>query len=322
MELSEKYVYKVYEKRSFSLAASELFVSQPALSSMISRLEASLGFKIFDRSTNPISLTPKGRIYIDYLEEALQMEYDFRLKLDRIDSLGGSSISIGALCHSSYIILPPVCAEFSKRHPGTEITVNSGNARNFGSVTAAIKKHKLDLILTYRSDDPDLMSIPVINERLVIAINKNTNGSSDLLPLTFTRTEVLKGEFTKDKLITDFSVLKSLPIFTFSTVGNTFNRLISKFDKGYIPSKCNIKNAEHLAMHYEMLRCGIASVITSDIHIAHELFPEDEILYLVPECPEVYRTLNLIKRKNNEDDPLIDSFVDIVKDFCSKIRIT
>ena len=69
MELLEKYSYSVYSLGSFSAAAKELFISQPALSSAISRHEKNLGFAIFDRSVIPISLTPEGRIYVEYLEE-------------------------------------------------------------------------------------------------------------------------------------------------------------------------------------------------------------------------------------------------------------
>ena len=72
MESVAKYVYEVYKKGSFTRAAKELYISQPSLSTAISRLESDLGFLIFDRSTIPCSLTAEGRIYIDSLEEILE----------------------------------------------------------------------------------------------------------------------------------------------------------------------------------------------------------------------------------------------------------
>ena len=56
METTAKYAYQVYKKGSFSKAAKSLYISQPSLSSAISRLEGELGFRIFDRSTVPCSL--------------------------------------------------------------------------------------------------------------------------------------------------------------------------------------------------------------------------------------------------------------------------
>ena len=64
-----RYVYEIYRQKSFSKAAQALFITQPALSIAIGKLEASLGMPLFDRSTRPISLTPAGRIYLQTIEQ-------------------------------------------------------------------------------------------------------------------------------------------------------------------------------------------------------------------------------------------------------------
>lgn len=71
-----KYIYTVYRLKSFSLAAQELFLSQPAMSRAIKKAELELGAPIFNRKTIPISLTDEGKIYIDTIEKMLQMEQD------------------------------------------------------------------------------------------------------------------------------------------------------------------------------------------------------------------------------------------------------
>ena len=65
METIAKYAYEIYKKGSFTKAAKDLYISQPSLSAAISRLENDLGFRIFNRSTIPCSLTAEGRIYAD-----------------------------------------------------------------------------------------------------------------------------------------------------------------------------------------------------------------------------------------------------------------
>ena len=62
METIVKYAYEVYKKGNFTKVAKDLYISQPSLSTAISKLENDLGFRIFDRSTHPCSLTPQGRI--------------------------------------------------------------------------------------------------------------------------------------------------------------------------------------------------------------------------------------------------------------------
>lgn len=55
------YVYEVYKEQSFSKAAENLYISQPALSSMIKKIETKIGMPLFDRSTSPIQLTECGK---------------------------------------------------------------------------------------------------------------------------------------------------------------------------------------------------------------------------------------------------------------------
>jgi len=54
------YVYAVYLNQSFSKAAKALYISQPALSAAIKKVEVEVGTPLFDRGTNPISLTEAG----------------------------------------------------------------------------------------------------------------------------------------------------------------------------------------------------------------------------------------------------------------------
>ena len=53
---------------------NELYISQPALSAIILKLEDSLGTQIFDRSTKPISLTEAGEYYISCIEQIMNIE--------------------------------------------------------------------------------------------------------------------------------------------------------------------------------------------------------------------------------------------------------
>ena len=80
MELNENYVYHAYLSKSFTKAANILYISQPSLSAAIASKEKELGFRIFDRSTKPISLTREGEIYIEMLEGKIRCENDMRLR--------------------------------------------------------------------------------------------------------------------------------------------------------------------------------------------------------------------------------------------------
>ena len=70
----KEYIYAVYQEKSFSKAAKKLYVSQPWLSATIKKAEEELGLALFDRSTNPISLTEAGRYYIEKYEQITAIE--------------------------------------------------------------------------------------------------------------------------------------------------------------------------------------------------------------------------------------------------------
>ena len=66
-----KYVYAVYQEKSFSKAARKLQVSQPALSKMVRKVEKDIGVIIFDRSTIPVTVTREGAFYIKSIEDIM-----------------------------------------------------------------------------------------------------------------------------------------------------------------------------------------------------------------------------------------------------------
>ena len=59
------YVYEVYKTGSFSKAARNLYLTQPALSIAIKKEEQELGQPLFDRSTSRVTLTEAGKAYIE-----------------------------------------------------------------------------------------------------------------------------------------------------------------------------------------------------------------------------------------------------------------
>ena len=59
-----QYVLTVLKEGSFTGAAKKLYVSQPSLSQIIKADEANLGAPIFNRNTDPITLTPAGALYV------------------------------------------------------------------------------------------------------------------------------------------------------------------------------------------------------------------------------------------------------------------
>lgn len=77
------YVITVAESGSISAAARKLFLSQPALTKQISKLESQLGVKLFDRSKSPILLTEDGAVFLEFAIKYAELEKDMTKRLGR-----------------------------------------------------------------------------------------------------------------------------------------------------------------------------------------------------------------------------------------------
>ena len=90
------YVLKVAEYGSLTKAAAVLGVTQPALSSGLNGLEKELGYTIFHRRTTPITFTPEGKLYYEYVQRLQTMEADLSLRVENLHKDLDRSVSIGA----------------------------------------------------------------------------------------------------------------------------------------------------------------------------------------------------------------------------------
>lgn len=112
-----EYVYAVYQAKSFSKAAKELFISQPSLSASVKRIENKIGYPIFDRSTKPLQITEYGVQYIRTVEQMMSVKNEFVNYINDLGELKTGSLTIGGSSLFSSLILPPVLSEFGKKFP-------------------------------------------------------------------------------------------------------------------------------------------------------------------------------------------------------------
>ena len=106
---SFEYVYTVFQEGSFSKAAAKLYISQPALSAAIKKVETELyGVPLFNRGVNPVTLTPAGEFYIIAGLEISEIE-------DRIDAyfasaagVRGGTLNIGSSSYFCTYVLPGI----------------------------------------------------------------------------------------------------------------------------------------------------------------------------------------------------------------------
>lgn len=115
-----QYLIAVAEHRSFTRAASALYVSQPALSQQLSRLEHTLQIKLLERTPRDVRLTPAGRLYVAHATRALGELDGASRALHEFDDLSRGEVRIG-LIPPALVLIGPDLVAFNDRYPGVQL---------------------------------------------------------------------------------------------------------------------------------------------------------------------------------------------------------
>ena len=118
-----RYILTIAEQRSFSKAAETLFVSQPYLSKLVKNIEEELGAEIFDRSSSPLSLTPAGKCYVEYIKELLYSKQKLKFRIGEIAKHHAGRLIVGIPQTLGSYLLPYTLENFRKLYPKFEIIV-------------------------------------------------------------------------------------------------------------------------------------------------------------------------------------------------------
>lgn len=153
--LSSYYVFYIVAKTgNISAASKELFISQPAVSKSITKLESNLDTKLLVRSSRGVTLTREGSMLYDRLAEAFhsielgeeQLKYENKLEIEHI-TIGAST----TLC--KYILLPYL-KEFVREHPHIRISVA---CQSTYETIEALKEGTIDIGLVGESEPDDTL---------------------------------------------------------------------------------------------------------------------------------------------------------------------
>lgn len=120
-----KIFYYVVQKGSFTLAAEQLCITQPAVSQAIKTLESNLGNKLFVRAAKGVKLTKEGEVLYSYIKRGYEYillgETTFQKMLD----LENGEIRIGASDMTLQFYLLPYLEKFHEKYPKIKVKVTN-----------------------------------------------------------------------------------------------------------------------------------------------------------------------------------------------------
>lgn len=136
----------VVEKGSFSKAAEASHISRTALIQQINLLEEHLGFDLFSRSSKGTRLTPMGELFRTRTKEIMRLSADTISQCRALEDV--RQIRIGTLPNLPLTILAPICMEYHRLYPTTEIIFVERQATDY---LASFQNNEFDISADYMS---------------------------------------------------------------------------------------------------------------------------------------------------------------------------
>jgi DNA-binding transcriptional LysR family regulator len=114
---------RIVDRRSFSLAAEEVNITQPAASFQIRGLERDLKTTLLDRSRRDVVPTDAGQVLYDHAKVILDLVGQARVEIANLGDLMAGHVSVGASTGPGEHILPALITRFRERHPGVGVSL-------------------------------------------------------------------------------------------------------------------------------------------------------------------------------------------------------
>ena len=161
----------VAERNSFRQAANDLFISQPALSRRIDKLEEALGVKLFERTTRRVQLTNVGQAFLVNVRDALNGLEDAVLGVADLAAHRTGTVTLACVPSAVWHFLPDVLKRYTAQFPKIRVRVHDESAQDV-----------LNLVLTGEADfgicftgaeNPEINFQPIYVESYVLAMRRD-----------------------------------------------------------------------------------------------------------------------------------------------------
>lgn len=176
----EEYFLAIAQAGNISRAAQGLYLSQPALSNSLKRLEEDLGTQLFSRDTYPLQLTQAGELYYRYVRENQERERLLRQTLAQMEREPSGTVRIGLNFWRSSLVLPQVLPKFQRQYPQIQVEPAEGTHQE---LAALLDQGKLDVALFHRPNPYPQFSFQHLRyERILLTVHRGVPALAALPP--------------------------------------------------------------------------------------------------------------------------------------------
>jgi len=164
-----KVFHTVATRLSFTKAAEELFITQPAVTKHIHEIEQHFKVKLFERDGRKVRLTAAGQTLLRHTSELFALYRNLEFEMHTQADKKAGRLRVGASTTVAQYVLPPVLASFHQKFPDIRITLTTDNTEQ---VEQALQQHQVDIgIIEGRAKNNAFRYTPFLKDELVLVAN-------------------------------------------------------------------------------------------------------------------------------------------------------
>lgn len=226
-----KIFYEVAKCGNISKAAENLYISQPAVSKSITKLEQSISHTLFVRSKRGVKLTEEGKTLYEHLEKAFDTIDHAEKKLRQISALGMGQLRIGASTSLCKHILLPYLQDFIMDNPHVKVSID---CKPTFETLKQLREDKIDIGLICETDlDNGYSFLPVKSIHDIFVATKTY---IDNLMLRERHEAALSSRTNPDSGMTNYNEANSETVFTNDNNPDTETSLINENNNTFLPN--------------------------------------------------------------------------------------
>lgn len=171
MDFRLKVFFTVATRLSFTKAASELFITQPAVSKHIQELEEEYKIKLFERNGSKIALTNAGEMLLKHTKNIFEIYREIDFDMSTFINERKGLLRLGASTTISQYIIPPLLARFHQKLESVKVSLLNGNTEQ---IESALLNKEIEIgIVEGQSKNQSIKYTPFIKDELVLVCHSN-----------------------------------------------------------------------------------------------------------------------------------------------------
>ncbi len=287
-----EYFVVICEEKNFTAAAERLYVSQPAISKTLFKLEEELGLRLINRNQKPIAVTAEGKVLLKLARDILAQFQSARNIMQEYKELKRGSFTIAVPPMTGAYFFPPLFAGFKKKHPSLDMCIiDEGSLKSL----ELVKKEEIHtgLIIFPPGKMTGVDSIPVTRQELLVCLPADH-------PLA-------------GRPALSLQQLENDPVVLYNDGFALRSIILSAYAEAGLTPKIEISTNQFLTIKALVAKGAGISFLPA---IAAE---DTAAIVTVPLKPRLQVTIGLIWKPNSFLPPACKAFIEFVQEYCATV---